>query len=276
MVLSRIRLISIADYLTISNGICGFLAIIAFIRFYPDITLGTGLIFLGLVFDGLDGAAARKFGTKHDFGRHLDSISDSFTFCFAPTALIFAVFYLPISNAPFLSFTTFRHPRNILVLLTGIFVVFFGLKRLVVFTFQGYKLKTFLGLATPALAFYIIVISHILDPHRPENDSLILVYFSLVTILIGALLMDMKIKYPKIRGKLGAVLALAIILSLLSIEVQKWFNLSSGDDIYIFYRILSFFGLGIVISYVFISPLIIQYTDKRRSKKKSFRIMMKV
>lgn len=263
MVLDKLRLISVADILTISNGICGILAIISFIVFYPNITIGTGLIFLGLVFDGMDGAAARKFGTKHDFGRHLDSISDSFTFCIAPGVLVLAVFYLPVSNAPFISLQTFTHPRNILVLLTCCLVIFFGLKRLVVFTTHGYKLKTFFGLATPAMAFFIIVISHILDPHRSENDSLFSIYFSLIVIMLGSSLMDAGIRYPKIRGKVGVILAIAIIVSLLSIEVQKWLNLNSSDDIFIYYRILSFFGLGLVICYVFISPLIISLKEKK-------------
>jgi len=264
MILDKFRLISVADVLTVSNGICGILAIISFIVFYPNITIGTGLIFLGLVFDGMDGAAARKFGTKHDFGRHLDSISDSFTFCLAPAVLVFVVFYLPVANAPFISLQTFTHPRNILVLLTSCLVIFFGLKRLIVFTFQGYKLKTFFGLATPAMAFFIIVIAHILDPHRPENDSIFTIYFSLIVIMLGASLMDASIRYPKIRGKVGAVLAIAIIISLLSIEIQKWLNLNSSDDIFIYYRILSFFGLGLVISYIFISPLIISFKEKKQ------------
>jgi CDP-diacylglycerol--serine O-phosphatidyltransferase len=254
---SKLKLISIADILTFGNGLCGFLAMVAFIWFYPNITYGTGLIFLGLVFDGLDGAAARRFGTKHDYGRHLDSIADAFTFVLAPTVLVFVVFYVPVNSASFLSITTFQHPRNIMVLLTGSLVVFFGLKRLLIFTTKGYKLKAFLGLATPALAFYIIVISHILDPNRPENDSILMIYFSLLTILLGSVLMNSPIKYPKIRGRLGALLAVAIVVSLLSIEVQKWLGLGSADDIFFYYRIMSFCGLAIVICYVFFSPIIL-------------------
>ena len=255
---SRLKLVGLADILTMCNCLCGFLAIIAFLKFYPDITIGTGLIFLGIVFDGLDGAAARKFGTKHDFGRHLDSISDSFTFVLAPAFLVFVVFSKSILDEGFFNITTFsNHPINILVLFTVIFVICFGLKRLYIYTTRGYKLKTFLGLATPALAFYIIVISHILDPHRPENKYILIPYFSLITIIIGSVLMDSRIKYPKIRGKLGAALALAIILSLLSIEIQKWFGVSSAEEIFFYYRILTFCGLGIVICYVFFSPLIL-------------------
>ncbi len=265
MVLDKLKLISIADILTISNGICGFLAIISFIKFYPNITIGTGLIFLGLVFDGMDGAAARKFGTKHDYGRHLDSISDSFTFCLAPAVLVFVVFYAPINGKIILSIHAFSEPSNLLLFLACFFIIFFGLKRLIKFTTYGYKLKNFLGLATPAFAFMAIILSHILDPHRPENNSIAIVYFSLIIVILGAILMDAKIEYPKIRGKLGVLLALAIIVSLLSIEVQKWFGLSSSSEIFIYYRIISFFGLGLIIGYVFISPLFIAFSKQENN-----------
>ena len=141
MVLSKIRLISVADVLTICNGICGILAIICFWRFYPNITYGTGLIIIGLVFDGMDGAAARKFGTKHDFGRHLDSISDSITFCLAPSILIITVFYQPVDNGPFFSTQAFAIPINFLVFFAALLTIYFGLKRLIDFTFEGYKFK---------------------------------------------------------------------------------------------------------------------------------------
>jgi len=267
MLVGKLRLVSVADILTISNGICGILAIICFWRFYPNITIGTGLIFLGLVFDGMDGAAARRFGTKHDFGRHLDSISDSFTFCIAPGALIITVFYMPIESETFFSPNALAMPINISVILTSLIMICFGLNRLINFTFYGYKLKNFLGLATPAMAFFVIVISHILDPHRAENDSIFIVFFSLIMILFGSILMMAEIKYPKVRGKVGAVLAVAIIVSLLSIEVQKWLNLGSSDNIYIYYRIISFCGLGLIMIYVFVSPLFVILKDKKSKLK---------
>jgi CDP-diacylglycerol--serine O-phosphatidyltransferase len=257
MGLEKIKLISIADILTISNGICGVLAVICFIYFYPNITIGTGLIFLGLVFDGMDGAAARKFGTKHDFGKHLDSISDALTFCTAPSVLVFVTFYRPIENLPIINSYAIAIPNNLIVLIVSILTLGLGLKRLIDFTVNEYKLKSFHGLATPAMAFLIIVIAHILDPHRPENDSMAIIYFSLIVITMGSFLMVSNIRYPKVRGKLGAVLAVAIILSLLSIEVQKWFHIGSTESIFFYYRIISFFGLSLIIAYVFISPIIL-------------------
>ena len=51
------------------------------------------LIFIALGLDGLDGIVARRFGISHNFGRHMDSISDSISFCLAPMILFYANFY---------------------------------------------------------------------------------------------------------------------------------------------------------------------------------------
>ena len=74
--------------------------------------------------------------------------------------------------------------------------------------------------------------------------------------------MAAKIKYPKIRGKVGALLAIGIITSLLSIEIQKWMYLGNSDNIYEYYRIVAYFGLGLVIIYVFIGPLFMIFSNK--------------
>ena len=87
-----IRKAGVADALTVSNGVCGIIAIYLLITQAPDITYGSALILLGFVFDGADGWAARRFGTKHEYGRHLDSVSDAITFCAAPAVMVAVVF----------------------------------------------------------------------------------------------------------------------------------------------------------------------------------------
>ena len=65
---------------------------------------------------------------------------------------------------------------------------------------------------------------------------------------------------------LAAVLAIGIVLSLLSIEVQKWFNIGSSDSIFAYYRVVSFIGLGLLICYVFISPIILNFYERRKGE----------
>ena len=86
------------NLLTLANCACGLLAIakaidaLAFegeneLYFYLKMEAACSLIFLGMVFDALDGKVARLTQSFSDFGAQLDSFSDAITFCVAPAIL---------------------------------------------------------------------------------------------------------------------------------------------------------------------------------------------
>ena len=81
----------IADLLTLGNLISGFIAI----TYMLDGRLTLAAIFLVLagIFDGLDGPAARRFGSSHKLGVWLDSIGDAVSFGIAPALLVYAHFF---------------------------------------------------------------------------------------------------------------------------------------------------------------------------------------
>jgi CDP-diacylglycerol--serine O-phosphatidyltransferase len=84
-----VTLISYADIATFIGAALGFLAI----TYIIDGTVSSYIVALMLlpisaIIDGMDGALARKFGTKHDYGKYLDSISDSICFGIAPYIMI--------------------------------------------------------------------------------------------------------------------------------------------------------------------------------------------
>ena len=89
--------------LTLGNLVCGFFAIVVAARIgkpelgaVPQINaadlynaaLSGWLIFLAMVFDGLDGYVARLSRTSSDFGAQLDSLCDCVTFGVAPAFLL--------------------------------------------------------------------------------------------------------------------------------------------------------------------------------------------
>jgi CDP-diacylglycerol--serine O-phosphatidyltransferase len=85
--------------LTLGNGVCGFAAIAYFSKIRLDGSLsahevdryflvGAGLILLGMVFDVLDGLAARLARCTSEFGGQLDSLCDAITFGAAPAFLM--------------------------------------------------------------------------------------------------------------------------------------------------------------------------------------------
>ncbi|MCB9915000.1 MAG: CDP-alcohol phosphatidyltransferase family protein [Planctomycetes bacterium] len=86
------------NLLTLGNSACGLLAIckgldaLAYSSvgsevFYMKMEAACGLIFLGMVFDALDGKVARLTKSFSDFGAQLDSLSDALTFGVAPAIL---------------------------------------------------------------------------------------------------------------------------------------------------------------------------------------------
>lgn len=86
------------NLLTLGNAACGLLAIskaldaLAYSSeapeiFYLKLEASCGLIFLGMVFDSLDGKVARLTKSFSDFGAQLDSFADLLTFGVAPAVL---------------------------------------------------------------------------------------------------------------------------------------------------------------------------------------------
>ena len=99
-----IRTISVfPTLLTLGNLICGFFAIVVAARIVKpigsisplqlateaeDLWKSGWLIFLAMVFDGLDGYVARLARTTSDFGAELDSLCDVVSFGIAPAFLM--------------------------------------------------------------------------------------------------------------------------------------------------------------------------------------------
>jgi len=84
---------------TLANAGCGLLAISKCIDaltlgqghpevFYAKMETACALIFLGMIFDSLDGYVARLVKVSSDFGAQLDSFSDALTFGVAPAIMV--------------------------------------------------------------------------------------------------------------------------------------------------------------------------------------------
>ncbi len=80
--------------LTLGNGACGFGAVTFAAKLGPEhaegrhLLVASLLIFLGMLFDMLDGSAARLTKQTSDIGAQLDSLCDAITFGVAPAFLM--------------------------------------------------------------------------------------------------------------------------------------------------------------------------------------------
>jgi len=90
----RLTLAVLPTLLTLGNGVCGMAAIAvatsALLEWTNQDQLFVAglLIFGGMVFDALDGSAARMTGQSSEFGAQLDSLCDAITFGAAPAVLV--------------------------------------------------------------------------------------------------------------------------------------------------------------------------------------------
>lgn len=73
--------------ITLCGMFAGFFAIVS--AFQGSYVLASWAIFLGTIFDGLDGTVARLTNTTSKFGIELDSLSDSIAFGVAPAVLMY-------------------------------------------------------------------------------------------------------------------------------------------------------------------------------------------
>ncbi|MCO8121498.1 CDP-alcohol phosphatidyltransferase family protein [Stieleria sp. TO1_6] len=94
----RLMLAVLPTMLTLGNGVCGLGAIAVAVSgaeldwpLEQKLFASGMLIFGGMLFDALDGSAARMTGQETEFGGQLDSLCDAVTFGTAPAVIIWRI-----------------------------------------------------------------------------------------------------------------------------------------------------------------------------------------
>ena len=188
---SMIKLLSIADYITILNVIFGFLSLTMI--FIGEIQIAFSLILLAVLADGLDGVVARKTKTK-SLGEYFDSIADMVSFGIAPAFFVFSIYY---SNC-----TCFFN-KNVLIFFVLIIYVSVSIIRLAAFPMMKNK-SYFIGLPVPSSSIILIVLAYL------EVELRVI----LTAVFIISVLMISNIKFPKLDLKFNIIACLLILLTL--------------------------------------------------------------
>ena len=94
--LTMIRNFHLADWLTLSNAVCGVGALFAIMAYLQDgeirhVLIACALIVLAFVFDVFDGSVARVRQQSSSMGRELDSLADVISFGVAPAVIAYGV-----------------------------------------------------------------------------------------------------------------------------------------------------------------------------------------
>ena len=73
------RIAVLPSLVTLGNAVCGLVAVALLMKDEPAYAAAGYVIFLGMIFDALDGRVARFARVTSDFGGQLDSLSDGIT-----------------------------------------------------------------------------------------------------------------------------------------------------------------------------------------------------
>jgi len=222
-----LTLLSYADIATLTSAFLGFLAITYIIDGSVDsFTVAMILLPICAIIDGMDGALARRFGTKHDYGKYLDSISDSICFGIAPSILVYSLYY-DMGRGPALDFINddleFRflfNPDNFVAITAALMIALLSILRLARFTrgTQGEN-KYFSGLPAPGLAMFIVVIS--------VKFSIVNDYYSIwipISIALVSMLTITTIRYAKARAQFRNPILVGILVLILTIILLYFDN----------------------------------------------------
>ena len=240
--MSILKYITIADCITVLNGLVGFLAIMYVIdKLFINALI---LILFAVILDGLDGLLARMTRLKHTFGIFLDAIADTVSFCFAPAVLIYSIYYNPME-------TSFTNMVNLMTVLAAFFVAGFGILRLARFITKQNNTNYFTGLPTPAMA--ILIVTLLLPTFNLFNNPWVV----LPIVTLTAILMISDTQYPTFRGITAIIIGLLVALVILSLFIP-----------FTYYELVHITALALVVSYIFVVPFFILYWQKNRGDLK--------
>jgi len=162
------RMMGIADYITLFNGLLGTAAILFIILAVEDLHqpyyqggLRTHYIWLAMlcilasvIGDIIDGPIARKYSKRKLLGGSLDIMSDCLSFCVAPALLIFVMFGRWGEASPFWTMS---------LAIASCWIIATGMLRLARFQFeQASDLNHFVGLSSPANALLLLSVAGII------------------------------------------------------------------------------------------------------------------
>jgi CDP-diacylglycerol--serine O-phosphatidyltransferase len=187
-----IKLLSVADVISLTNALFGFLAILMI--FSSEMRLAFSFILLALLADGLDGIVARKT-RKGELGEYMEAMADMISLGIAPAFFVYHTYHSVVSDSML---------YHGLLIVTLIIFLSLGIIRLASFHIIKDD-KFFVGLPASASTIFIIVLSFL---------QIEFVYILPFVVLVS-LVMVSPIRFPKIGLKINALAAVIIIITLI-------------------------------------------------------------
>jgi CDP-diacylglycerol--serine O-phosphatidyltransferase len=221
-----IKLLSLADIITLMNAVMGFLALL--MVFSNQFQLAAAFILLGLLADGLDGIVARRIGNGQ-MGEYLESIADMISLSVAPIVLLYKTYY---------DVVVAQFSLHLLLSVVLVFSLICSMIRLSSFSLLKEK-RFFIGLPTSASAVFLVLTSFLkLD-----------VWVILPCVVVFALAMISSVRFPKPGLKMDLVAAVFIVATIL---LDSMYN-----------NIVPLLLLAALVSYIIIGPFYLRIKKEK-------------
>lgn len=214
MGLNILKLMKLADIITLINALMGFASILMTLN--GQIESALVFIFLAVIADGADGAVARFTGTGV-LGENLDSLSDVISFGVAPAVIAFVLL---------------DGMNNWMGVFPGFFMVC-GILRLARFNVSGKK-DGFEGIPITAGGFIVALFIFIKD---------FIQYFEVVfpvLLLILSILMVSTISYPKIKKPIVLAPIVAVMVFDITVFYLEYTELLKKGTLLLFIFIMAY------------------------------------
>jgi CDP-diacylglycerol--serine O-phosphatidyltransferase len=215
----------IPNFLTVCNLLCGCIGIVKV--FEGDIHIAAYLIWIAAFFDFLDGFAARMLKVKSAIGKELDSLADMVTFGVLPSMILYVLIDERTENTflPYLAFT----------------IAVFSALRLAKFNIDDTQEEAFIGLPTPANAFFFSAFPFIIERNFLDlNSYLGAGVLSTICIIFSILLVsDLRLfsfKFKDFSWENNGIRYIFVMISLVMLII---FNVVALPLIILTYLVLS-------------------------------------
>lgn len=221
----------IPNILTCLNLLTGTVAILLALR--DQIEIASLLLIVAAIFDFLDGFSARLLNAHSVIGPDLDSLADLISFGVAPAMIIFVWSESCFLNLPPYLQTDWIYFLRYIIFLTPVL----SAVRLAKFNHDERQKEAFIGLATPANAFFLGFIPYAADELSLLGNYWVVLGLALLfSLLLVANIRMFSLKFNNFKFKDNVVRYIFLFLSLILLIL---FQLGSFPVIILMYILIS-------------------------------------
>ena len=182
----------IPNLLTLGNLLCGIFIIIS--SFQSEFNQVILFAFLALLFDFLDGTAARILKVSSSMGKELDSLADMVSFGVAPSFVLYNYWKSEVENMELLG-DSIAHNYFYIPLLLAAFAAY----RLAKFNSMEQSNEFFVGLPTPMFSIAAFAVPLAAEQSLFFNTWLNNPIFIVLFVILGGVLMISNIKLLSVK-----------------------------------------------------------------------------